>query len=546
MDASTGMARRRVDARNWKPRNCVWELTLACNLDCAHCGSRAGKVRRGELSLDACLDVAAQLANLGCELVTLSGGEPTLRKGWDRIARALVDRGLYVNMVTNGVYADDETACSVAARAVSAGLCNVAVSLDGPEAVHDGLRGAGTFAATLASVARFREAGLPVAVLTTVNRLNLPLLETVRGIAIKAGARQWRLQLCKPMGRMDDLRDLTIRPTDLLQLLPRLARLKKAGGINLRIGDSIGYYGPHDKVLRGRGWRGGRAECWKGCQAGMQAIGIEADGGVKGCLSLQAKRPDGSDPFVEANLRERTLDEIWHAPDMFAYNRDFSVDQLTGGCAGCRYDALCRGGARCVSSAVNGGVTEDPFCYYRVASEHRAARVDASRHAAVCAAAALALSIGQAACTPQSPSGGEDAGPLPPRDAAETFDGSVDAAHLDARTPDATARDARPADAASPDAAVPDAAVPDAASPDVASPDVAAPDVASPDAAAPDAALPDALAPDAAIDCMDVCCECEYGVIPEEVWEACCAPDPCADACCECDYGDPPPPECCP
>lgn len=173
-------ARQRVVDRDWKPRNCVWELTLACNLDCAHCGSRAGKVRRGELSLERCLEVADELADQGCELVTLSGGEPTLRKGWDRIAGRLAERGLYVNMVTNGVYRSDAARRDIAARARDAGMCNIAVSIDGPRAVHEVFRGPGTFDSTLAAVAAFRDVGLPVAVLTTVSRLNLPLLEAVR------------------------------------------------------------------------------------------------------------------------------------------------------------------------------------------------------------------------------------------------------------------------------------------------------------------------------------------------------------------------------
>ena len=34
------------------PRACVWELTLACNLRCKHCGSFAGSRRDDELSLE--------------------------------------------------------------------------------------------------------------------------------------------------------------------------------------------------------------------------------------------------------------------------------------------------------------------------------------------------------------------------------------------------------------------------------------------------------------------------------------------------------------
>ncbi len=528
-------ARARVRARGWKPRNCVWELTLACNLDCQHCGSRAGKVRARELSLDECLDVAEQLADLGCELVTLSGGEPTLRKGWDRIARALVDRGIYTNMVTNGVYPRAGGAAAVAERARAAGMCNVAVSVDGPRAVHDRVRGEGAFDATLASARAFRDAGLPVSVLTTVSRLNLGQLEAVREVAIDAGARQWRLQLAKPMGRMGDHAELMIKPTDLLGLVPRLARLKQAGGIELRVGDSIGYYGPYDKVLRGRGWRGGRRECWQGCQAGMHAIGIEADGGVKGCLSLQAKWGD-RDPFVEGNVRERTLDEIWHAPGVFAFNRDSGQAQLTGGCARCRYGAICRGGARCVSSAVNGTVTDDPYCYHRVATE---ARADDPRRAPCLATATLAMSM--AACVDGGGGSADTDGSLVPRDAVVKVDGvgldgpvadaAPDAAKMDAASLDQGATDGPPPDALThPDGPLPDGPLADGA------PDGPAPD------AAPDVSV---SPPDAGIDCSAVCCECEYGIIPPEIWEACCAPDPCADVCCECDYGDPPPPECC-
>ena len=104
----------RVEAMGWKPRNCVWELTLACNLRCGHCGSRAGKVRPKEMSLDECLGVVDQLADMGCELVTLSGGEPTLKKGWDTIASAIHARGIYVNMVTNGAYGSADKAKAVA------------------------------------------------------------------------------------------------------------------------------------------------------------------------------------------------------------------------------------------------------------------------------------------------------------------------------------------------------------------------------------------------------------------------------------------------
>jgi len=506
MNERSDLARRRVEERDWKPRNCVWELTLGCNLRCLHCGSRAGKVRPSELSTEECLDVVDQLARLGCELITLSGGEPTLRRDWDVIARAIADRGLYANLVTNGAFPSDRAAHAFAQRAIDAGLCNVGVSIDGPRPVHDRVRGVGAFARSIAAIEYLVDAGIPVTILTTVSRLTLPHLREIRQIAIDARARQWRLQLAKPMGAMEDHRDFVIAPTELLGLVPLLARLKKDGGIDLRVGDSIGYYGAPDKVLRGRGWRG-RAECWQGCQAGMQAIGIEADGGVKGCLSLQA-RWDGRDPFVEGNVRESTLDEIWHRPGVFAFNRDFTTDALTGGCAACKHGSMCRGGARCVSAAFQGLLTENEYCFYRVQNEqagHQAARAGG----AAVAAAVLALSLTSGCSSRHSPPR------RPGTDAAVTMDASSTGDAMvgqDANGADATVDAQEPVDASGDATVVADGST----------------------------------QPDGAVDCSAVCCECEYGIIPPEIWDTCCAPDPCAGVCCECDYGAPPPPECCP
>ena len=52
-------ARQRTanDYRQHVPVHVVWEITLACNLKCKHCGSRAGKIRPDEVSTEDCLEV---------------------------------------------------------------------------------------------------------------------------------------------------------------------------------------------------------------------------------------------------------------------------------------------------------------------------------------------------------------------------------------------------------------------------------------------------------------------------------------------------------
>ncbi|MBW2702224.1 MAG: radical SAM protein [Deltaproteobacteria bacterium] len=494
--------RWKVDVSTLKPSYCVWELTLACNLRCRHCGSRAGKPRVDELSTEECLGVVRSLARLGGEVITLSGGEPTMRPDWFEIASAIRDHGMIANMVTNGVNLSEQ----MARRMQAAGLVNVAVSIDGPKDVHEFIRGLGTFDKTCDGFKTLKDVGMSATVMTTVNSRNLHRLDEVYQLAVDLGADKWRLQLGKPMGNMDTNDDLVIKPKDLLLLLPSLYRLSERGEMKVGIGDSIGYYGPYDSQLRSVGWKG-KPQRWGGCQAGLRAIGIEANGGVKGCLSMQAFS-GGPDPFLEGNIRQRSLEEIWFDKDLFAYNRKFTPADLSGFCAKCRHRALCRGGARCVAAAVTGGVSEDPYCYYRVATlATRWPTRLVKRHLATAATAASVATLLFSGCGYYEVDNSQnpdpivceevccecDYGELPPGVYEECCDVSLDYG----------------------------------------------------------------VNPPPPINCEEVCCECDYGDLPPEVYEECCdvsldygvnPPPPinceevnCDELCCDCDYGELPP-----
>lgn len=122
-------------------RSCMWELTLACCFGCRYCGSAGGRARADELSTAECLDTADQLAELGCRRVSLIGGEVFLRRDWAQIAGRLTGRGAAVAVITNGYLMSPE----VLAQLREAGVESVAVSIDGPEDIHDAGRQAGSF-----------------------------------------------------------------------------------------------------------------------------------------------------------------------------------------------------------------------------------------------------------------------------------------------------------------------------------------------------------------------------------------------------------------
>src|SRR5882672_633144 len=70
--------RSESDYKSYTPVHVVWEITLACDLKCMHCGSRAGHRRPRELDTRECLEVVDALARLGTREVSLIGGEAYL------------------------------------------------------------------------------------------------------------------------------------------------------------------------------------------------------------------------------------------------------------------------------------------------------------------------------------------------------------------------------------------------------------------------------------------------------------------------------------
>jgi fatty-acyl-CoA synthase len=98
------------------------------------------------------------------------------------------------------------------------------------------------------------------------------------------------VQLTVPLGRAADRPDLLLQPCDLLELVPRLAALKARAfgdGILIMPGNNLGYFGPEEGRLRAP--EAGGEEHWQGCQAGRYVMGIESNGAVKGCPSLQTQ-----------------------------------------------------------------------------------------------------------------------------------------------------------------------------------------------------------------------------------------------------------------
>jgi radical SAM protein with 4Fe4S-binding SPASM domain len=343
------------DVDGVRPIYAVWEITLRCDLACVHCGSRAGRARPDELTTAECLDLVDQIAELGVREVTLIGGEAYLRDDWLDIVRALRRHEIHTSITSGGRGLTAERANAAAA----AGIESASISLDGVEATHDRLRGVrGSYQSGLAALANLRAAGINICVNTQVNRLSMPELPAILDTIIAAGGKAWQVQLTAAMGRAADQPDLLLQPSDLLELFPMLGELKgrcDQAGILLWPGNNLGYFGPYESVLRGTMPRGHMASCG----AGRLTLGIEANGAIKGCPSLQ------TNPWTGGNIRDASLREIWERSAPLRYTRDRTVDDLWGYCRTCYYADTCLAGCTWTAFSLFGKPGNNPLCHHR-------------------------------------------------------------------------------------------------------------------------------------------------------------------------------------
>lgn len=326
---------------------CVWEITLSCCFSCKYCGSGGGIARPDELNTNECLDLARQLAELGCQRVSLIGGEIFMRKDWEIIAKTITDYGMALNLITNGYIFNDSLIDDIK----DANIESIAVSLDGPREVHDKYRQAGSFDRAMEAIKTLCSHDINVSIISTLNSENVKYLEEFYNIIKEYPIFAWQLQACSPMGNAArNSVDYRFNPMDVIDFVET-----KINEANFAVGiaDNIGYFTPNDGRIRGN--LSGRAY-FRGCSAGISAIGIDSVGNIRGCESLY------DDQFIEGNIRKEALADIWNNPDKFAYNRRFDQSLLTGKCSSCELGKYCAGGCRSYNHFVHNKLYEAPFC----------------------------------------------------------------------------------------------------------------------------------------------------------------------------------------
>ncbi|MCK4259386.1 MAG: radical SAM protein [Halanaerobiales bacterium] len=338
----------------YRPLRIVWELTNACNAKCIHCGSRSGSQREHELTKEEALKVCDELKELGCKHVTLIGGEFFLQHYWEAIVKRLLDNGIKVGPLTNGILLNDTNL----QKLKNLGLKEVFISIDGIEKTHDHIRGVpGLFDKIIKNIKKAQEMGFVVGVNTSVSAINLDEIPDLFTLLKEIDVKLWQVQIVEDIGNAQDNPKLALTLENVYRLTKYIAEFRKQKDMRVILGDNIGYFVSFEPMLRD--------QPFTGCAAGRFALGIESNGNIRGCLSI-ISTPE----TVEGNVRERSLIEIWNDPELFKLYRQRTVEKLTGFCAQCEYRNLCRAGCSSLAHSLTGGFYDNPFCLHRYELEN--------------------------------------------------------------------------------------------------------------------------------------------------------------------------------
>lgn len=203
-----------------------------------------------------------------------------------------------------------------------------------------------------------RNLGIDVGAITTISKRNLGDLPDLREKLIEVGVRSWQVQIGLPMGNMASHEDWILEPKEIDVIIDFCYETSLDGRLRMYPADCIGYYNVKEQEVRRKSY-GTDNTLWDGCNAGVKGFGLLQNGDIIGCTSVRNKE------FIEGNIRERSLREIWTDKNSFLWRREMRKEQLSGECKRCIYGSKCLGGCTNTRLTMEGTIYgENKYCSY--------------------------------------------------------------------------------------------------------------------------------------------------------------------------------------
>ncbi len=175
-----------------------WSVTGRCNLNCQHCYMEAPTGRYGHLPFDAMAGLIEQFERANVLEVSLTGGEPFLRRDLLDIIQLLAQKKIRLSQIySNGLLITDLHLESIRRIGFRPAF---QISFDGV-GTHDRMRGArGTEPRVIDAIRRIRATGFPVVVSTSIDQFSVASLADTYELMKRLDIQAWRISAPQATG----------------------------------------------------------------------------------------------------------------------------------------------------------------------------------------------------------------------------------------------------------------------------------------------------------------------------------------------------------
>lgn len=341
------------------PKTAVLELTYRCNHRCFFCSvpweSRYHDyVRLPELTVAEWKKCVDCLIVEGIRNIAFSGGEPTLKKGFEEIlfyaAKQMTDVPVFDDAGTHSGYRKEKISISVITNGeritpywvdvFKKSGCVLTVSLPGIRSFKE-LTGGGNYKRVLKSIQMLSDAGLDVVVSICVSKKNLPELFENISLGFLNGARQLLLNRFLPGGRGIDYAHLCLTRDEIAQMLDIAEEVCKHANTPGSVGTEL------PRCMLKKEYTKIRAGTT--CSGGVDFFAVDPSGRVRPCNHSPVCLGDFRD--IKAAIAGRYWQKF--------KKKDF----LPKECAGCTASFECDGGCREAAHIVGGQMDSLDPCF---------------------------------------------------------------------------------------------------------------------------------------------------------------------------------------
>lgn len=316
------------NSMSYTPFHAEIEITKRCPLKCKHCYNNSGNGKKDELTSEEIIQIMQDLKNSGVIKVAITGGEPTVKKGFIDICKFAASSFLAVAVMSNGYLINEELVNQLVEYKDN---LTFQISIDGNEEHHNFIRGVqDSFERACNAVKILSQKGFKVAISFTCNSKNSEDIEYITNLVKQLGAMQITYGLTMDMGRASD--NELANKVDSKEFYNKVLQLKRKYM-------SPGFYVNVSEEVAQNTIQSVKANCG----LGTNQIAIRENGDVSPCVCFF---------YSIGNLKRQKLSEILSIEFGETIKR-LQAPNLDV-CSGCEKESSC---SRCIADVYDSQFT---------------------------------------------------------------------------------------------------------------------------------------------------------------------------------------------